>query len=89
MVAIGVVGGSVVWLLGAMGPAQPDQAVLTEKEVTVQAPSGGKAAAVGDAYPVASVQLAQWSDREGDRSGADPNREGVRGLVAAGRPKPR
>jgi hypothetical protein len=42
LVATGVVGGSVVWLFGAVGPAQPDQPVFTEEEVTVQAPSGGR-----------------------------------------------
>ena len=77
-----VVCGSVAWLFGTVSPAQPDQAVLAEAGVAVQAASSGEAAVVGDACPVAAFQLAQRSDREGDRAGADADGERERSLLA-------
>ncbi len=64
-----------------MGPAQPDQAVLAKADVAVQAPVGVETAAVVEACPVAAVQSAPRSDREGDRAGADVNRQRVGGLL--------
>src|SRR4029453_11363186 len=69
-VAAGVACGSVAWLFGAVGPAQPDQAVLAKVGVAVQGPSSAEGAAVAEACPVAAVQSAQRSDRERARAGA-------------------
>ena len=49
---------SVVWPFGAVGPTQPDQAVLAKAGVAVQARSSVKVAAVAEACPLAPVQLA-------------------------------
>ena len=57
-VAIGVTDESRAWLFGAMGPTQPDQAVLAKAGVAVQAPSSAEGAAVAEACPVAAVQSA-------------------------------
>jgi hypothetical protein len=62
---------SVIWLFGPVGPTQPDQAVLAKADVAVQASAGVEVAAVGEACPVAPVQLTQWSHREGNRAGVD------------------
>lgn len=59
------------WLFGAVGPAQPDQAVLAEAGVAVQAPVAVEVAVVAEACPVAPVQAAQRPDRERARAGAD------------------
>ena len=66
-VATGVAWASVAWLFGAVGPTQPDQAVLAKAGMAVQAPSSAEVAAVAEAGPVAAVQLAQRSDPERDR----------------------
>jgi hypothetical protein len=72
-VATGMTCGFVAWLFGAVGPTQPDQAVLAKAGVVDQAPSCAEVATVADACPVAAVQLAQRSDRARDRAGADVN----------------
>jgi hypothetical protein len=66
-------GRSLARLFGAVGPTQPDQAVLAKAREAVQAPSSTETAAVADACPVAAFQFAQRSDRERDRAGADAN----------------
>ena len=82
----GVADGFVAWLFGAVGPTQPDQAVLAKAGVAVQAPSRVEGAAVAEACPVAPVQLAQRSHRERDRAGADTNgQRGWRWLVGRSR----
>jgi hypothetical protein len=45
-VATGVTDESGAWLFGAVGPAQPDQAVLAKAGVAVQAPSSAEGAVV-------------------------------------------
>jgi hypothetical protein len=70
-VATGVAKTSLVWLFGAVGPAQPDQAVLAKAGVVVQAQASAEVAAVAEACPVAPVQLAHRSYLEGDRAGVD------------------
>ena len=69
-VATGMSCGFVAWLFGAVGPTQPHQAVLAKAGVAVQTPAGVEIAAVADTCPVAPLQLAQRSHREGDRTGA-------------------
>src|SRR5512132_3265355 len=79
-VAPGVACGSGSWLFGAVGPAQPDQAVLAKADVAVQTPSSAEGAAVADTCPVAPLQLAQRPHRERARAGAGAtgNRAGSR-----------
>jgi hypothetical protein len=72
-VTIGVVYASGARLFGAMSPTQPDQAVLAKAGVVVQAPSSMEITVVADACPVAALQVARRSDREGVRAGADAN----------------
>ena len=76
-VATGMSCGFVAWLFGAVGPAQPDQAVLAKADVAVQAPSSAEGAAVAEACPVAPLQSAQRSDHERALAGADLTRNGV------------
>ena len=76
-VATGEAYAYLAWLFGAVGPAQPDQAVLAKAGVTVQGPSSAEGAAVADTCPVATVQSAQRSDRERALAGADTTRNRV------------
>ena len=76
-VATGMSCGFVGWLFGAVGPAQPDQAVLAMADVAVQAPVDVEIAAVADTCPVAPLQSAQRSDDERALAGADLTRNGV------------
>jgi hypothetical protein len=64
----GLVCWSVMWLSGAVGPAQPDQAVHTTAGVAVQAPVSGEAALVGGTHPMTAGELAMRADRQGDRA---------------------
>ena len=76
-VATGAAQVSLAWLFGAVGPAQPDQAVLAKAGVAVQAPVGVEVAAVADTCPVAPLQSAQRSDHERALAGADFTRNRV------------
>ena len=76
-VATGMSCGFVAWLFGAVGPTQPDQAVLAKAGVAVQAPSSAEGAAVADTCPVAPLQSAQRPHRERALAGADLTGNGV------------
>ena len=76
------VGWSGTGLFRAVGPAQPDQAMLAKEGMAVQAWAGGKGAVMGEACPVAAVQLAQGSDGQGLRTGVAVEGRGEPGLVA-------
>ena len=76
-VATGAAGVSGAWLFGAVGPAQPDQAVLAKADVAVQALVGVEVAAVADTCPVAPLQSAQRSDHERALAGVDLTRSRV------------